>query len=298
VGAAPAAIGRQRMALPDTRHRATYLFVAVVVGHILLISAQVTSRSGVPLLQASLMAGVTSVQQAAWAVVGGLRSVWEGYVGLRGVEADNRRLQSDIVALRLSLQQERANAGTTDQLRALVDLRPRVPWRTTGAEVVAGSASPDYRSITIDKGSQDALQRDMPVLSAAGVVGRVVRVAARTASVQLLIDRNAAAAVLIGDARSQGIALGNGDGTLRIEYLSATADFETGSRVVTAGTDRIFPKGLFVGRVERIERNGPTYRSVIVRPAVNFSALETVLVLLAPAPSTTPVPGADGQETK
>ncbi|MCX6550004.1 MAG: rod shape-determining protein MreC [Acidobacteria bacterium] len=289
------------MALPDTRHRARYLFGAVVVGHILLISAQVSSRSGPPLLQAALMATLTTAQDAAWTVVGGVRTVWDGYAYLRGVEAENERLSRDIVDLRLRLQQERASAGTTDQLRALVDLRARVPWTTTGAEVVAGSASPDFRSITLNKGRQDGLQPDMPVLAPSGVVGRIVLVAASTASVQLLIDRNAAAAGVIERSRTQGIVLGNGDGTLRIEYLSATAEIQSGDTVVTAGTDRIYPKGLVIGRVERVERNGPTYRSVVIKPVVDFSALETVLVLLAPpppAPPAMPAKPAEGQAAK
>ena len=80
------------MALPDTRHRARYLLVAVVVGHILLISAQVSSRSGSPLLQAALMTTLTTLQHAAWTVVSGVRGAWEGYAYLRGVTAENQRL--------------------------------------------------------------------------------------------------------------------------------------------------------------------------------------------------------------
>jgi rod shape-determining protein MreC len=272
------------MALPDTRYRARYLFGAVVVGHILLISAQVGSRSGPPLLQAGLMTALTTTQRAAWAVVSGVRAVWDGYAYLRGTYADNQRLSRENTELRVLIQQERANARGTEELRALLGLRTRTPWTTAAAEVVAGSVSPNFQSIVLDKGRQDGVQRDMPVINAIGVVGRVVVVAERTSVVQLAIDRNAAAGCVIERTGAQGIVLGNGDGSLRMEYLSATAEMERGDHVVTAGTDRVYPRGLLVGVVERVDRNGPTFRSVIVRPAVDFSQLTSALVLLAPAP--------------
>jgi len=281
------------MALPDTRHRARYLFIAVVVAHILLISAQVASRSGPPLLQAGLMSALTAAQRAAWGTVAGVRSVWEGYAYLRGVYEDNQRLSRENAQLRVLLQQERANARGTEEFRSLLGLRTRTPWTTAAAEVVAGSVSPDYQSVVLDKGRQDGVQPNMAVINTVGVVGRVVRVSGRTAVAQLVIDRNAAAACVIARTGAQGIVLGNGDLSLRMEYLSATAEMERGDQVVTAGTDRVYPRGLLVGVVEHVERNGPAFRVVIVRPAVDFSQLASVLVVLAPAPRAD-----DGQVAK
>jgi rod shape-determining protein MreC len=276
------------MALPDTRHRARYLFVAVVVGHILLISAQVGSRSGPPVLQAAVVTALTSVQRAVWSVVAGVRGVWDGYVYLRALSAENERLSQANTELRIQLQQERAAATGVDRLRELLGLRERTPWHTAAAEIVAGSASPDFRSIVLDKGRQDGVQKDMPVINPAGVVGRVVSASARTAVAQLVVDRNAAVACLVERTASQGILLGNGDGTLRMEYLSATADMAQGDHVVTAGTDRIYPRGLLVGVVERVEHSGPSVHAVRVRPVVDFSKLGAVLVLLAPLPAAPP----------
>jgi rod shape-determining protein MreC len=209
-------------------------------------------------------------------------------MALSGVRAENERLARENTDLRVRLQQERANAGATEQLRGLLDLRPRVPWTTTGAEVVASSTSPDFRSVTIDKGASEGVKRDMPVIAPAGVVGRVALPSGHTATVQLIIDRSAAAAGRIERSRTEGIALGNGDGTLRFDYLSATADVQRGDVVITAGIDGVYPAGLVLGHVERVERNGQSYRLVTIRPVVDFSTLETVLVLLAPSPAWTP----------
>ena len=276
------------MALPDTRHRARYLFIAVVVGHILLISAQVGSRSGPPLLQAGIMTALTTVQRAAWGVVSVVRGAWQGYAYFRGVYEDNARLSRENTRLQVLLQQERANARGTEQLRALLGLRARTPWTTASAEVVAGSVSPDYQSIVLDTGREGGVQRNMAVINTVGVVGRVVDVSGHTSVAQLIVDRNAAASCVIERTGAQGIVLGNGDGSLRMEYLSTTAEMVRGDQVVTAGTDRIYPRGLLIGVVERVDRQGPTFRSVIVRPVVDFSQLATVLVLLAPVPAAPP----------
>jgi rod shape-determining protein MreC len=281
------------MALPDIRNRARLLFVAVMVGHTLLVSAQVNSRRGVSLLQDTLTTVVVEAQRAAWAVVDGVRDAWNGYAALRGVGAENDRLSREVTQLRVQLQQEQALSRGTEHLRSLLDLRTRVVWQTIGAEVIAGSTSPEFRSITIDKGRESGVRTDMAIMAAAGVVGRVVDPALRAASVQLLIDRNAAVSVLIERSRAQGIAVGNGDGTLSLEYVAAVADVKSDDVVVTAGLDGVYPKGLLVGRVTVVERQGTSYRRVIVAPFVDFSSLEAVLVVLSPPPAPTPAGGED-----
>jgi len=276
------------MARADAGRRTRSLLVAVVLGHVLLISAQVATPGGPSLLRTTVVGVVTEFQEASWIVAGALHSVWDGYAALRGVREENARLARENTDLRVQLQQARANAAGAGDMRALLGLRPHLPWTTTGADVVAGSLSPDYRAITIDKGLGDGVRRDMPVINSAGVLGRVALPAGNTATVQLIIDRSAAVAVRIDRTRTEGIALGNGDGTLRLEYLSATAEVTEGDTVVTAGIDGIYPQGLGVGRVERVQRAGPAYRQVVVRPFADFSRLETVLVLVAPAPVWAP----------
>jgi rod shape-determining protein MreC len=282
------------MARADAGRRARSLLVAAVLGHVLLISAQVATPAGPSLLRITLVGVVTGIQEASWLVAGAIHGVWDGYAALRNVRRDNARLTQENTDLRVQLQQARANAAGADAMRELLDLRPHLPWKTTGADVVAGSLSPDFRAVTIDKGLTDGISSDMPVLNAAGVVGRVAQPSANTATVQLLIDRSAAAAVRIERTRAEGIALGNGDGTLRLEYLSAAADVAIGDTVVTAGIDGVYPPGLAVGIVEHLERAGPAYRRVVVRPFADFSRLETVLVLVAPSPVWVPPPPGKG----
>ncbi len=122
----------------------------------------------------------------------------------------------------------------------------------------------------------------MSVIAPAGVVGRVVVPSARNAKVQLLVDRNAAAGALIERSRAQGVVVGTGDAQLHLEYVSEIADVAVGDTVVTSGIDGIFPRGFVIGTVSRVDKSGPAYRLITVNPAVDFSSIEDVLVVLSP----------------
>lgn len=273
------------MAAVDLRQRSGYLFVAVILAQVLLISAQVNSRSGVPIFQAVAFGIFAEVQRG---ISGGLSSVtrvWTGYTGLRHVQAENDELRRQLAAAQIAAQEQRALADRARGLAQLLEMRDRSDLKLAAADVIAGSATPDFKTLTIDKGTRDGLRSDMAVVSPVGVVGRIIVPSRRAARVQLLIDRNAAAGVLIERSRSQGVTVGNGDGTLRMEYVSEVADIVVGDLVVTSGIDGIYPKGYAVGKVETVERAGGAFKRIVVKPAVDFSSIEEVLVVLTPAPA-------------
>ncbi|HXD74057.1 MAG TPA: rod shape-determining protein MreC [Vicinamibacterales bacterium] len=284
------------MALLDIRRRSGYLFLAVIVGHVILISAQVNSRSGVPVLESVTFGLFAQTQRGLSTGVSGLRRVWNRYVWLRGVEAENADLRRQLDEVRVQYQERRALADRATQLEGLLQLRDRTNVQTLAAEVIASSASPDFRTLTIDKGTSAGLKSDMAVIAAAGAVGRVVVPSPGAAKVQLLIDRNAAVGAVIERSRAQGVALGGGDERLRLEYVSEASDVVVGDLVVTSGIDGIYPKGFTIGNVDTVEKSGPAYKRITVKPAVNFSSLETVLVVLTP--SAIKQAEQDGKEIK
>ncbi len=272
------------MAVLDIRRRSGYLFLAVMLGHVILISAQVNSRSGVPILAAATFGVFAEAQRIVSKGVAPLRRGWSRYVWLRGVESENASLKRQLETVQVAYQERRALADRAHGLEQLLALRDRSNLETVAAEIVAASASPDFRTLTIDKGTRQGLKRDMAVIAADGVVGRIVVASPSAAKVQLLIDRNAAAGAIVERSRAQGVALGGGDTRLRLDYVSESSDVVVGDLVVTSGIDGIFPKGFTIGSVETVEKNGPAYRRITVKPAVNFSSLETVLVVRTPTP--------------
>src|ERR1051325_4381336 len=98
------------MAVTDIRQRTAVLFIAVMVAHLLLISAQVNSKSGVPLLEVVTFGAFSELQRAASSITGAVRDSWNGYVNLRGVRAENIQLKRQIGELAVQIQQERAAA--------------------------------------------------------------------------------------------------------------------------------------------------------------------------------------------
>jgi rod shape-determining protein MreC len=273
------------VALQDIRQRTGYLFVAIVLAQIILISAQVNSRTGVPVLEAVTFGIFAEVQRTASALVSGVRHVWTGYIGLRHTKTENEELKRQLAAVQIQLQEQRALADRSRSLERLLQLRDSTNLSTLSAEIIGDAAAPDIRTMTIDKGTNDGLRPDMAVIAPAGVVGRIVVPSARAAKVQLLIDRNAAAGALIARSRAQGVVVGQGDERLRLEYVSEVAEVATGDVVVTSGIDGIFPKGFVIGQVELVEKAGGMFKRIVVKPAVDFRSLEEVLVVLTPPPA-------------
>ena len=267
------------MALLDIRQRTGWLFMAVVVGHILLISTQVATRRGVPVLEALTFGVFAEVQRTTTSGIGSARDVWQNYFALQQTRQENQQLRTEVAQLRVGLQQERALAEQSRMLQKLLDMKMETPLKTTAAYVIAGAASPDFRTATIDKGTKDGLKPDMAVISPAGVVGRIILPTSRAAKIQLLIDRDAAAGAVTERGRAQGVVVGTGT-SLRFDHVPGTADIKVGDRVVTSGIEGIYPKGFEIGQIESIERRAGEFSAIIIRPTVEFSSIEAVLVVL------------------
>ncbi len=276
------------MAPIDIRQRAGYLFVAVLLGHVVLISAQVQSKSGVPLIAGVTFGVFAELQRATSAAVSAVQRSWSGYVALRTVRRENDALKRQLADVQIQLQEQRALADRTRGLEKILDLQDRLELKTMAAEAIAAGATLDFLAVTIDKGSRHGLRPDMAVIAPAGVVGRIVATSPGAAQVQLLTDVNAAAGAIIERSRAQGIVVGAGDKGFLLEKVSEVADIAVGDVVVTSGIEGIFgiyPKGFIIGRVETVKKKGSAYDEIRVRPAVDFSSLEEVLVVLTPAPA-------------
>ncbi len=289
------------MALLDIRQRTGWLFAAIVVSHIILISAQVTTKRGVPVLQEVTFGAFAEMQRGATSAFKSARESWQNYFALQQIRQDNERLHQEVTQLRVSLEQERSVAQQTRTLQQLLDLRSATGFTTAAAMVIGSGADPEFRTITIDKGTQGGLRADMAVMAPAGIVGRILMPTARAAKVQLIIDRDAAAGVMIERSRVSGVVTGVGSaeelgfraGLIDLKYVPGSADVKKGDRVVTSGIDGIYPKGLPVGEIQSAERVGGEWR-IRVKPAVDFAALEAVLVVLK-VPEAPPETTSDGE---
>jgi rod shape-determining protein MreC len=275
------------------------LLVTLVAAHLVVISHQVDGGRGGSLLERAVFSLFYPFQ---WAVATAARTIKGGfssYVDLRGVRGENLRLREQVAVLETLLQEKQDHVREAERLREALGLREILPLKTLAAEVVARDGLPFYRVLTIDRGSEHGVRFDAPVISPTGVVGRVIRVYARAAKVQLLLDAQAGVGVLIERTRVAGVASGRsgpGEGMspdLEMRYVPALADVQVGDVVVTSGLDRVFPKGLAVGRVRAVGPGAGLFKDVRVEPAARFPTLEEVLVVLDP-PATDVDAGEDG----
>jgi rod shape-determining protein MreC len=150
-------------------------------------------------------------------------------------------------------------------------------------DVLGADPNPYLRNITINVGTRQGVAVGMPVVSrGAALVGRVVEAGPRSAKVQLIIDANSAVAALLQNSRATGLVVGQPDGSLNMEYVTQGEDeiVAVGDIVLTSGLGGVMPKGLVIGQVADVQRaDYQLFEPVIVRPAVDFSRLEVVLVL-------------------
>ena len=248
-----------------------------------LISANLHSRENMSFFE-SLVVGITApVQKAVWGVIGGIGSIWRGYFYLVGLEKDNRALKRELQELRLQMNRYREADLANERLRALLNFKKSIATPLLPAELVAFDPSGWFQTILIDKGRKDGVVQDMAVVSAEGLVGRVIGVGNHHAKVLLIIDGNSAVDAFIQRSRARGVLVGLGRELCLLEYVQRNEDVQLGDRVISSGMGGVFPKGLLVGTVREVVRgNSGLFQRVEVEPAVNFSRLEEVMVVLQP----------------
>ncbi len=229
-------------------------------------------------------------------MVGG--DLFETVREVRELRARVEELQAQVDALTVENVRLREYEAEVQQLRSLLNFTSEYPvLAPLGADVVSREAcdlfpcgevigvepNPYLRYTTINVGAMQGVEKGMPVISSgAGLVGRIAAVGPRTAKVQLLTDPDSAVAALLQTSRVTGLVVGQPDGTLRMEYIPQEESIGVNDIVLTSGLGGILPKGLVIGQVVEVERmDYEPFQAAIVRPAVDFSRLELVLVITA-----------------
>ncbi|MCG6917457.1 MAG: rod shape-determining protein MreC [Deltaproteobacteria bacterium] len=250
-----------------------------------LISANLHSRENMSFFE-SLVVGVTSpVQKAVWGVIGGISSIWRGYFYLVGLEKENQALKRELQELKLQVNRYREADLANQRLRALLNFKKSIATPLLPAQLVAFDPSGWFQTILIDKGRDDGVVRDMAVVSAEGLVGRVIGVSNHHAKVLLILDGNSAVDAYIQRSRARGVLVGLGLELCLLKYVQRNEDVQVGDQVISSGMGGVFPKGLLVGTVQEVVRGSSgLFQRVEVDPAVNFGRLEEVLVVIQSPP--------------
>ncbi|MGD0547673.1 MAG: rod shape-determining protein MreC, partial [Terracidiphilus sp.] len=216
----------------------------------------------------------------------GADGLWQNYFDLRQVREQNKELQKTVDRLRLEQAALLEDAKQGQRLQALAEFQQKYIYKTLAAQAVGSSGSDSSRVFYIDKGSAEGLERDMAVITADGIVGKVREAYPHSAQVLAINDQTSGAGVILETTRIRGILRGNASGRLQIVGILKDDRIQPGEKVLTAGGDQIFPRGLPVGVVEKVvpDPDRDSFIDVIVKPAAHLDRLDEVLVITSTEP--------------
>lgn len=280
------------------RYRNLVVLLAMLVAQILGLAMQVHQTdsgrmsmdrrdgSGVRLIRLWANALVSPPERAFHATSQGITDLWQNYIDLRHVREQNQQLEQTIGRLRLEQAALLADARQGQRLQGLLHFQEKYIYKTLAAQIIGTSGSAQSHVVYLDKGAADGLQRDMAVITPDGIVGKVRDVFPHSAQVLLINDQTSGAGVILETTRIRGILRGNAAGQPQVVDIMEDSRIKPGEKVLTAGGDEIFPRGLPVGVVEKVvpDPEHDSYIHVIVKPAVALDRLDEVLVITSTEP--------------
>ena len=279
------------------RYRNVTILVAAIFLQVVGLAVQIKRRSEDQSTRLIRVWAVGIVTPFARGVVGletSASGIWHNYFYLRGVRQQNRELEQQLQQLELEQVRLRQDAEQAHRLQALLGFKEQFIDKTLAAQVIASSGSEQSRTVYLDKGSEEGVAQDMAVISADGIVGKVIQVFRHTSQVLLINDQASGVGTILEQSRLQGVLKGRPNGDVVLDKIMSDEEVKLGDRVLTSGGDEIFPKGLPVGNVAKVTR-GPEFLQVTVKPASALSHLEEVLIIVKkaerqPAVSTAGMP--------
>jgi rod shape-determining protein MreC len=222
---------------------------------------------------------VTPIDRVVLALGRGVANGWHDYVNLGGLRRENDALRAENSRLQIEQAQLSENARQAERLQHLLDFQPNFIGATLPAQVIATSGTEQSNLVYIDKGKRSGLKPDMAVIVPGGVVGKVREVFGSSAQVLLINDPSSGVGAILANSRLYGVVKGNARGGLLLDHIMTDEKVEAGEQVITSGGDRIFPKGLAIGVVEKVSQGRDLFWDVRVKPAVDLNRVEEVLIV-------------------
>jgi rod shape-determining protein MreC len=277
-----------------SRYRTLIILAVALSLQVLGLAVQVrrnTENGPTRLVRLWTVAAISPLEKGIVHAGSALSYSWRNYFYLRGVRQENRDLKAEVERMKLEQIRMQQDAAQAHRLQLLLGFREQVISQTVGAQVIGTSGSEQSRSLYIDKGSHDGLNPDMAVITADGIVGKVLKVYPSTAMVLMINDQSSGVGVILAKSRLQGVLRGTAGGELVVEKVMADEQVPIGEQVLTSGGDTIFPKGMPVGTVTQVFPGAELFLTIHVKPAAILSKVEEVLVVTKKVEQTPPDDG-------
>jgi len=266
------------------RYRNLTILVGVLFLQVLGLAMQVKRNSNqaqdTRLIRIWAVGAISPFERGLVWIQSSSSNLWHNYFYLRGVRAENRQLKEQIEHMRLEQVRLSEDAAQARRLQTLLAFKEQYIAKTIAAQVIGSSGSDLSRVVYIDKGEDAGIRRDMAVITADGIVGKVLTVYPSVSQVLLINDQSSGVGAILEKSRLQGVLRGTANGEVVLERVMSDEQVPAGETLLTSGGDQIFPKGLPVGTVAKVSNGKDLFLSINVKPAANLSKLEEVLVLV------------------
>lgn len=262
--------------------RPTLLFIVVLALLFLLMSVSSQTRyvgETRTMFERTVMTIFSPVPKFVNWVGRSLQDMYHGYIDMRSAVNENLNLRRKVASLTTENLKLRQSEGDLRRLRSLLAYSEQFTMSTSMAQTIMLDTASRFKSIIIDRGSDGGVEVNDVIANANGLVGRVVLTTKDLAKVQLVADNNCAVGALIERTRRQGVVRGNGSSVLQLADIPALADVQPGDRVLTAGIDGIYPRGIPIGTVTKAEPGQSLFKNVTLKPAVDVGTIEEVIVI-------------------
>jgi rod shape-determining protein MreC len=260
---------------------ARWLLVLLLLAELLLLSRQVTQRGKrPPLLEGATVGVLGPAARGVSSVEEGIGGIGKGLRTRKSLREENARLEQRVGELERELLRLQSLEGDFLRLGRAVRYARRRSDQLRVADVVYADYTSWLRSLLLYTGDMGAV-RNQPVVHERGLVGRVVASGGAYAKVQLVTDRTSAVGAMLERTGRQGVIRGDGAAGLELDYVPLQADVLVGDRIVTAGIDGIYPRGIPIGAVRSVAKGTQLFHRVEVVPLVDFGSLDHVYLLPA-----------------
>jgi rod shape-determining protein MreC len=248
---------------------------------LILLSVQTKVSKPTASLEKFILASIAPFQTMVSQAVGNLYHVWDQYIYLVNLESENIRMQEQIRILQMEKNEYLEIALAYERLKNILNLSEVTSLNNTVLSKVIGRDSTNWSStVSIDKGSSQDIEQNFAVITHEGIVGYTISVSPWASKVLLASDPSCSIAAIVQRTRDQGVVQGQLTNYYKMKYLVQGADVIEGDVVVSSGLGGVFPKGLVIGKIARINKKSDgLFLDVDIEPSVNFSKLEEVFIV-------------------
>ncbi|MEW6409873.1 MAG: rod shape-determining protein MreC [Nitrospirota bacterium] len=263
------------------RYKKVAILFLIILFSFLWMSLQSRTLKNQPILNHIANFIALPIERGIVSISGGIIHLWDRYIYAVKTFSENQRFKEEIEKLKGEMAQHMEILEENKRLRQLLMLKESETRYVTAARVIGRDPTNWFRIVTVNKGRDDGVHKDMVVVTPSGVVGKIFQPGPHYSKVLLITDIQSTISVRIQHTRDEGIVEGKGTDRCHLKYIPHSVDLKINDAVITSGLDNIYPAGLFVGYISKINKKGGSglFQEIEIIPGVRLNRIEEVAII-------------------